>query len=360
MSDSTRSTTNCASGILVHEPDDVGEQSRRVVARRAARDHDVAAEAPAGRVGDEAVGGAQQRALARARRADHEQHVAGRDAEVDAVERVRAVRVPERHAAVLERPAHAPIPEVGADSAARRRRRCGDRRPRRVGAPAARGAGRSAIATTGSKRGQRNGLAYQASVSLPTRRHDRRARPVRARPRRRATSRRGASAGVGSAGAGAPREPRHTPRPSATIPTTTAMVAAVVARPIAARNAAASASSASERTPARLGLGPGRPADAEPACVHRLRERDRPFQAAFEHRDDRTQQAAAAHRMPTGAGEVGIAHRAHRLDRRRHERERHRDHDAELVERARRRLHQLVVRPRARWRRRTPPSSRRR
>ena len=74
-------------GVLVDEPDDVGELARLVGTRAAAEGDDVATEAPAGRVRHEAVGGAQQRALARPRRADDEEHLAGRDLEVDVAQR---------------------------------------------------------------------------------------------------------------------------------------------------------------------------------------------------------------------------------------------------------------------------------
>ena len=131
------------------------------------------------------------------------------------------------------------------------------------------------------------------------------------------------------------RRPPPRPRP----------MAAVVARPIAARKAAGERQQREQRAPARLGLGAGRPSDAEAACVHRLRQRHRPLEPAFEHRDDRPEQSAASDGPATGPGEVGLAHRAHRLDGRGDERQRNGHDDTELVERARRRLHQLVVRP---------------
>ena len=60
-------------GVLVHEPDDVGHGRGRIRHRRAAEGDDLAREAPAGGVGHQSVGGAQQRALPGARRTGHEQ-----------------------------------------------------------------------------------------------------------------------------------------------------------------------------------------------------------------------------------------------------------------------------------------------
>ena len=78
--------------VLGDEADDVGELARMVRSGRAAEHHDVAAEPAAARVRHEPVRRAQQRALARARRADHEQELAGRDLEVDVAERRDAPR----------------------------------------------------------------------------------------------------------------------------------------------------------------------------------------------------------------------------------------------------------------------------
>ena len=63
-------------GVLVHEADDVGELARPMRSRRPSEGDDVAGEPPAGRVRYEPVRSAQQRALARARRADDEQDLA--------------------------------------------------------------------------------------------------------------------------------------------------------------------------------------------------------------------------------------------------------------------------------------------
>ena len=94
-------------GVLVHEADDVGEQAGCVIARRPSGDHDLTGEASSRGVRHQPVGGPQQRALAATGGADHEQDVAGRDGEVDVIEGVRTVGVPERDVAVVERPAHA-------------------------------------------------------------------------------------------------------------------------------------------------------------------------------------------------------------------------------------------------------------
>ena len=107
MSRSTWSTTDCDSGSCATKPDDVGQFAWMVRARRPAEHHDVAAETPTAGVRDEPVDRAQQRALARARRAEHEQQLARRDVEVDATQRrTRGVGVRERHVAERDR-AHA-------------------------------------------------------------------------------------------------------------------------------------------------------------------------------------------------------------------------------------------------------------
>ena len=90
---STWSTTNCDSGSWATKPDDVGELPRVVRARRPAEHDDVAAEATRrSRAGTSPLIAPQQRALARARRADDEQQLARRDVEVDVVQRGDARR----------------------------------------------------------------------------------------------------------------------------------------------------------------------------------------------------------------------------------------------------------------------------
>ncbi len=90
--------------VLGDEPHDVGQLPRVVGARGAAEDLDLTAEPSAARVRDESVHCAQHRALARARRADHEEQLARRDLEVDLLERgPRRVRVRERHPPARDR-----------------------------------------------------------------------------------------------------------------------------------------------------------------------------------------------------------------------------------------------------------------
>ena len=107
---------------------------------------------------------------------------------------------------------------------------------------------------------------------------------------------------------------------------------------------AAEPEQAAERADGRDALAaPGGPV-TEAARVHRLRERDGAFHAALEHRDGVAHEPAAAHDHSSGPGPVGLARRAERGERRRDERERDRDDQPELVERARCRLQHLVMR----------------
>ncbi len=79
--------------VLGDEPHDVGQLTRVVGAGRTAEDLDLTPEAPTARVRDEPVDRAQERALARARRADHDEQLAGRDLEID-VRRARRASSP--------------------------------------------------------------------------------------------------------------------------------------------------------------------------------------------------------------------------------------------------------------------------
>ena len=72
-------------GVLADEPDDVCEVARAVRACAAPERAHLTVETPTGRVRYEPVDAAQEGALARTRRADDEQHLTGRDLEVDAV-----------------------------------------------------------------------------------------------------------------------------------------------------------------------------------------------------------------------------------------------------------------------------------
>ncbi len=159
---STRSTTNCASGSWATNP--TTSASSRGVWVRVSRPNVTTrpGEAPAGRVGHQPVGGAQQRALARARVAHEEDDVARGDVEVDPEQRVGPVRVPEPHPPERDR-AH-----VTASCLGDRVVLGADDRPSTRGRRA-RGAHSASRATTGStdRVGQRSGLATHVRLSSP-------------------------------------------------------------------------------------------------------------------------------------------------------------------------------------------------
>ena len=290
-------------GILRDEADDVGELAWVVRARRPAEDLDVAAEAPAARVRDEPVRGAQQRALARPRRADDEQELARRDLEVDVEQRRTPARPGTRTTRRGTRPRsrlHRWTEQHRHEQREQRERgQHVERRPgQRVGEPH-----EAAVARDRHRSPSRSARAPRPPATSQSARRMRRGR-YRTRwvpddARRIATPR-----------PAAPDEPEHRRRG----------VGAADERD----------ERAAEREQRRDAAPPGGPvaragaAAREAARVHRLGQGDRAFQPELEHGHDLAQQSTAPHDATAGTGPVGVAHVVDRRQRRRHERERRR------------------------------------
>ena len=283
-------------------------------------------------MGNEPVRAAQQRALARARGSDDEDHLAGRDVEVDVGEGDRSLRVGEadglvhevarRHPGVVHtEPLELFVRAADDRGHAQREQREDDewverREPGAVWCPGERVVAGRTEDHEPERRDENCG--HDAAVE-----RGQAARPV-AHPARRARCRRDRA-----------DEERDTE------PTRDrgGRVCAADQRD----ECSAQPEQAAERPGGRDALAPPGGPVTKTARVHRLRERDRAFHAALEHGDGMAYQSAPPHDRATGPGPVGLSRRAEGGEGRRDERERDRDDQTELVERAWCRLQDLVM-----------------